>query len=128
LADSPFCAGRDASNHSADWRAPAGYRILVGCSLALGYSVMVMMGIQFELTARFRRATAPFGIDIIYYFHRYLAVAALGLIILHVVIVTFANPSASGLINPWTSPWYINIGIAAFLLFALLALSYGTPR
>jgi predicted ferric reductase len=92
-------------------------------SLALGYSAMGMMGIQFALTARFRRATAPFGIDIIYYFHRYLAVAALGLIILHVVIVTVVNPAASGLINPWVSPWYINLGLAALLLFAVVVIT-----
>jgi len=92
-------------------------------SLALGYSAMGMMGIQFALTARFRRATAPFGIDIIYYFHRYLAVAALGLIVLHVVIVTVVNPAAAGLINPWTSPWYLNLGIAALLLFAAVMIT-----
>jgi len=92
-------------------------------SMALGYSGMGMMGIQFALTARFRRATAPFGIDIIYYFHRYLAVAALGLIILHVGIVAVVNPAASGLINPWASPWYINLGIAAILLFAAVVIA-----
>lgn len=92
-------------------------------SLALGYSGMGMMGIQFALTARFRRATAPFGIDIIYYFHRYLAVAALGLIVLHVGIVTVVNPAASGLISPWASPWYIKLGIAALFLFIVVIIT-----
>jgi predicted ferric reductase len=92
-------------------------------SLALGYSGMGMMGIQFALTARFRRATAPFGIDIIYYFHRYLAVAALGLIVLHVGIVTVVNPVASGLIYPWASPWYIKLGIAAIFLFVVVIIT-----
>jgi len=35
-------------------------------AVALGYSGLAMMGLQFGLTARFKRATAPFGIDIIY--------------------------------------------------------------
>jgi len=92
-------------------------------SLALGYSGMGMMGIQFALTARFRRATAPFGIDTIYYFHRYLAVAALGLIVLHVGIVTMVNPAASGLINPRASTWYVNLGIAALFLFIVVVIT-----
>jgi predicted ferric reductase len=40
-------------------------------SMALGFAGMAMMGVQFLLTARFQRACAPFGIDIIYYYHRY---------------------------------------------------------
>jgi predicted ferric reductase len=43
-------------------------------SLALGFAGAAMMGVQFVLTARFRRATAPYGIDVIYYFHRYVGV------------------------------------------------------
>lgn len=46
-------------------------------AMALGYAALAMLGVQFALTARFRRATAPFGIDLIYYFHRHLAVFAL---------------------------------------------------
>ncbi len=51
--------------------------------MALGYAGMAMLGVQFALTARFKRATAPFGIDIVYYFHRYLAVAALAIVLAH---------------------------------------------
>lgn len=46
-------------------------------SIGLGFAGLAMMGVQFILTARFRRATAPYGIDIIYFFHRYLAIIAL---------------------------------------------------
>ena len=31
-------------------------------ALLLGYAGLAMMGVQFALTARFKRATAPFGI------------------------------------------------------------------
>ena len=37
-------------------------------SMGLGFAAMALMCMQFLLTARFRRATAPFGLDIIYYF------------------------------------------------------------
>ncbi len=36
-----------------------------GRSAAAGLAIM---SVQFALTARFRKASAPFGIDIVYYF------------------------------------------------------------
>ena len=39
-------------------------------SVALGYSGLAMMGLQFGLTARFRYVTEPWGEDVIYHFHR----------------------------------------------------------
>jgi len=92
-------------------------------SLALGYGGMGMIALQFALTARFRQATAPFGIDIIYYFHRYLAVAALGLIILHVITIVVINPAALNLLVPWIAPWYINLGTGAVLVFAAILIT-----
>jgi len=79
-----------------------------------------MMGVQFFLTARFRRVTAPFGIDIIYYFHRYLALVAFTLIALHVLIIRIDNAEALGSINPLQAPWHMTAGRAAFWLFALM--------
>lgn len=52
---------------------PSGSGFWWDLSMALGFSAMAMMGVQFLLTSRFWRASAPFGIDTIYYFHRYLA-------------------------------------------------------
>lgn len=69
-------------------------------SMALGFAGMGMIGIQFLLTARFRRISAPFGIDIIYYFHRYLAVMAFVFIFLHFLIIRIDNVDALGAINP----------------------------
>ena len=39
-------------------------------SVALGYSGLAMMGLQFGLTARSRYVTKPWGEDVIYHFHR----------------------------------------------------------
>lgn len=71
--------------------------------IALGFGALGLLLGQFLLTARLRLPTAPFGIDIIYYFHRYAAsaipvlVLALGLMLLILValIVTVR------LIRPW---------------------------
>lgn len=103
---------------------PAGAGFWWDLSVALGFTGMGMMGVQFLLTARLRRATAPYGIDIIYYFHRYLAIIALTLIIAHVVIMVLVNPAALGLLNPLDAPWHMSAGSVALLLFgALIATS-----
>jgi len=92
-------------------------------SMALGFSAMAMMGVQFLLTARFRRATAPFGIDIIYYFHRYLALIAVGLIFLHYLIIRINNADALGALNPLHAPWYMTAGRISLVLFTMLVIS-----
>ncbi len=89
-------------------------------SMALGFAGMAMVGVQFFITARFRRASAPFGVDIIYYFHRYLAVMAFTFIFLHFAIIRIDNADALGDINPLQAPWYMTAGRIALLLFALL--------
>ncbi len=68
--------------------------------MALGYAGLAMLGVQFALTARFRRATAPFGIDIVYYFHRYLAVFALAVIGAHYALLRLMHPEALGTADP----------------------------
>ena len=45
-------------------------------SVAVGYSGLAMMGLQFGLTARFRFVTAPWGEDVIYHLHRQISLLA----------------------------------------------------
>jgi predicted ferric reductase len=100
--------------------APAGLGFWSDFSLALGFAGTAMMGVQFVLTARFRRATAPYGIDVIYYFHRYLAVIGAVFILAHPVILVVENPVYLHLLNPWEAPWHMTAGVGS-LLAALLA-------
>lgn len=102
---------------------PPGSGMLWDFSMALGFSGMAMMSVQFLLTARFRRACAPFGIDIIYFFHRYLALLALTLIGLHGLIVRVWHSEAVGAINPFQAHWYMTAGRAALLLFAAVIIT-----
>lgn len=90
--------------------------------MALGYAGLAMLGVQFALTARFRRATAPFGIDIVYYFHRYLAVLALAVIVGHYVLLRLLHPEALGTAAPATAPPHMTAGRVALLLFAAVVL------
>lgn len=91
--------------------------------MALGFTSMGMLGVQFILTARFRRATAPFGIDIIYYFHRYLAIVATGFIGLHYLIIRIKTPEVLALFNPVIAPWYMTLGRIALLLFVIIIIT-----
>ena len=92
-------------------------------ALALGYASLGMMGLQFALTARFKRATAPFGIDVIYSFHRYLAVGAFVLLLLHAGVMAWRYPMAAGWPNPFAAPAHVGLGWLALLAFALLVAS-----
>lgn len=56
-------------------------------ALVLGLCALSMLVMQFFLTARLRRITAPFGIDVIYYFHRYLAWALCAVVLLHPLLL-----------------------------------------
>lgn len=92
-------------------------------SLALGYATLGMMGVQFALTARFKRATAPFGIDIIYYFHRHLAGGAFLLLLLHAGILAVRHPDALGSLDPRVMSGHLRWGWIGLLAFALLMTS-----
>jgi len=101
-------------------KVPPGSGFWWDFSMALGFAGMAMMGTQFLLTARFRRTTAPFGIDIIYYFHRYLAVLAFAFIFLHFFIIHIDNTEALGPLNPLQAPWHLSAGRLSVLLLAVL--------
>ncbi|SCK23866.1 Predicted ferric reductase [Variovorax sp. HW608] len=60
-------------------------------SVALGYSGLAMMGLQFGLTARFRHVTEPWGEDVIYHFHRRISLTAVALVVVHPAILVAAG-------------------------------------
>lgn len=92
-------------------------------AMALGFGGLAMIGLQAALTARFRRATAPFGIDIIYYFHRWAAVGATGLLVGHYLLLRLRYAGALGPVNPLVAPWPMTAGRVALGLFVLLLVS-----
>jgi len=92
-------------------------------SMALGFAGLAMIGVQFLLTARFQRATAPFGMDIIYYFHRWAAVGGVALVLAHYLILRVGYGDALGPLNPLTSPWPLTAGRLSLLLFLVIIVS-----
>ncbi|MDH5649389.1 MAG: ferric reductase-like transmembrane domain-containing protein [Gammaproteobacteria bacterium] len=91
-------------------------------AIALGFSVAAMMGIMFFLTARFRRVSAPFGIDLIYYFHRQIALVAFFLMVLHPLILIGVEPLILEYLKP-DAPKHMLAGTAAFVCVCLLIVS-----
>ncbi|WP_455217243.1 ferredoxin reductase family protein [Kaarinaea lacus] len=100
--------------------APAGAGFWWDFAMALGFTAMAMMGVQFFLTARFRHATAPFGIDIIYYFHRYLAILAISFLFVHYLVIRLKNPAVLGVLDPFDAPGYMTAGRLSVLIFVLI--------
>lgn len=92
---------------------PGGF--LWDLSIALGFAGLTMMGVQVMLTARFKKATAPFGIDIIYYFHRYAAVAGFLLVVAHPVILFINDPTLLFYLDPREAPWFMTVGVLSVL-------------
>lgn len=102
---------------------PPGVEFWWDFSMALGFAGMAMMGVQFALTARFKRASAPFGIDIIYLLHRYLAIIALGLVLTHFFILWFNYEEALGELDPRMAPWELTVARVALVSFALAVIT-----
>ena len=66
-------------------------------AVAIGYSGLAMMGLQFGLTARFRHVTQVWGEDVIYHFHRQLSLIAVGLVVAHALIMAvYLTPKILG--------------------------------
>jgi predicted ferric reductase len=89
-------------------------------SIAIGYSGLAMMGLQFGLTARFRYVTEPWGEDVIYHFHRQISLIAVALVVAHPIILFIERPELLGLLNPFTAPWRARF--AALSTCSLIAL------
>jgi predicted ferric reductase len=102
---------------------PPGKEFWWDLSMALGFAGMAMMGVQFALTARFKRASAPFGVDIIYLFHRYLAIIALSIVLAHFGILWWSYDEALGSIDPREAPWELTSGRIALVAFTLAVIT-----
>lgn len=77
-------------------------------------AVMIIL-LQGVLAARFKWISHPFGLDILLRFHKYMAMAAAVLLMLHPVLLA-AGSGNLGLLLSLTQPWYIWLGKITLLL------------
>jgi predicted ferric reductase len=89
-------------------------------SVALGYSGLAMMGLQFGLTARFRYVTEPWGEDVIYHFHRQISLMAVALVVTHPVILVAVKPELLAPSNMLEAP--LSAYFALLSIFSVIAL------
>jgi predicted ferric reductase len=102
---------------------PPGLGFWWDLSMGLGFAGLTVMGAQFGLTARFKRASAPFGIDILYYFHRWVAIGGLLLVLAHFAVLRLTAPEALLPVIPPAAPWHMTAGRAALLLMIALVVT-----
>jgi len=89
-------------------------------SVALGFAGLAMMGLQFGITGRFRYITSPFGMDVIYHFHRQVSLVAFALVLAHPLILFVINPDTIRLLNLIEAPWRARFGVVSVLLLIIL--------
>ncbi len=96
---------------------PAGRSFWTEFQIALAFAGMAIMGFQFLITARYRHVELPYGMDIVYHFHRQISWVALALILAHPIIIFCERPEMLVLLNFFTAPWR-----ARFAVLSVLAL------
>ncbi|WP_102124628.1 ferredoxin reductase family protein [Deinococcus planocerae] len=99
---------------------PVGRDFWTEFSVALGFVGMSVMCLQFLITARFRRITAPYGIDMLLQFHRQISFVAFALVLAHPLILFVTRPETLALLNPVEAPWRARFAVLSVL--ALVAL------
>jgi predicted ferric reductase len=102
---------------------PGGYGFWWDFSIALGFASASMMALMFFLTARFKRATLPFGVDIIYYFHKYISLLLILFAAAHALILLSTEPVVWDMLKPGQISRYMAAGIVSFIFLALMVLS-----
>jgi predicted ferric reductase len=109
--------------------APPGRGFWMEFSIAIGFVGLAIMGTQFLLTARYHHATAPFGLDIVYEYHRQISWVAFALVVAHPLIVFWQRPETLRLLNVFEAPWRARFAVASVVaLAALIATSIWRRR
>lgn len=99
---------------------PAGREFWRDLSVGLAYCGFAMLGLQFVLTARFKKIKAPYGSDIVYFFHRQISIVTFVLILSHPLLLFTFDTSHLNLLNLISAPLAARFGVGALLIIGLL--------
>lgn len=99
---------------------PEGREFWRELSVALGFSGLAMMALQFALTARFKLIKAPYGADIVYHFHRQISLVTLLIILTHPILLFINSPETLKLLNLFSTPWRARAGVTAVIALILM--------
>jgi predicted ferric reductase len=103
--------------------SPPGREFWRDFSVALGYCAIAMWMLQFVLTARFKVIKAPYGSDIVYYFHKQISIVSYFLVLAHILILFIFSPKLIALLNFFTSPLRARTAVASLLAVTALILT-----
>lgn len=92
-------------------------------SVALGFAALAMISLQFAVTARIRRMKAPYGSDIVYYFHKQISIVAFIIVIAHPILLFIFEPETINLLNLIQAPWRARMGVTGLVLLILLIIT-----
>ena len=87
-------------------------------SVALGFTGLAMMGLEFALVARFRLLAAPFGQDALLQFHRQIGYVGLAFILVHFFISAHWDEVTPA--KALHAPLLVWFGMAALLSLVVL--------
>ncbi|MHB1319784.1 MAG: ferredoxin reductase family protein [Anaerolineae bacterium] len=99
---------------------PMGRDLLREISIAFGFTGIGLMALHFVLTARIGALKAPYGSDIVYFFHHKIAYFTLALWLAHPLILVYVFGWNWGLLNIFTGPWRQRWGITSVVALLLL--------
>lgn len=92
-------------------------------SVALGFVGLMMMALQFALTARLKPIESSYGIDIILQFHRYISLVAVGFIVTHPLLLFIHQPETLALLNFPEAPWRARAAVVGTLALLVLVVT-----
>ncbi len=101
---------------------PEGRPFLRDFSVAMAFCGMSIIGLQFVLTARIPSLKRPFGSDVVYYFHHSVSVVAVGLVLLHLIVLVVDDVDTVRLLAFWTAPTRARFALAGLLCLLGLVL------
>jgi len=104
-------------------KMPGGNGFWWDLSMVLGFAATSMMAIMFFLTARFKRAALPFGVDIIYYFHKQIAILFLLFVLSHPLILIVSEPVVLEMLKPRLINRYMAAGIVSLATIIFIMIS-----
>jgi len=102
---------------------PGGYGFWWDFSMALGFAAASMMALMFFLTSRYKRAALPFGVDIIYYFHKHISLLLFLFGAAHAIILLSTEPVVREMLKPGHLNRYMAAGIVSLVFLAVLVIS-----
>ena len=92
--------------------------LMLEFGVALGFVAYPLMTSEFALVGRIRSVSVLYGNDVLMFFHKYMGIAALGLVVAHPLLISPGNFSQ---FNPFAGPSMLRYG--AWCLWLLVALA-----